>query len=308
MDETTIVPRSEDFREMDARDEEQVLLALRGTFLKEFVYKFPMGGRQVTGISWSGIKEIAYRVQGIDTEIENQKETDEAFTFIVKATNKNIDSSRLGVGVQPKLMKRGGRDVPDPFAIQKALSKAQRNAIRGVIPEATIKQYIEIFTGEDKTDTSTNTRREVEAEYKEKPEPKPKPKPKGKPKAKPKTKATPTINSKSIDEQVELLRSYGLGDREQDENTRWSCEEEDPEPVATALPEPFAGLLAGRVSKDPTELLKVSLVQGTPVIQTKYKLTNEDWSAINAAFYDVGLRWCTGGKASHWFAPPVENL
>ena len=296
MDETAIVPRSEDFREMDARDEEQMLLALKGTFLKEFVYKFPMGNRTVTGISWSGIKEIAYRVQGIDTEIESQTETDETFTFIVKATNKNIDSSRLGVGVQPKLMKRGSQEVPDPFAIQKALSKAQRNAIRGVIPEATIKQYIEMFTGEGQTDTSRTTRRQVESEVREKP------------KAKPKNKAAPTINSKSIDEQVELIRSYGLGERTQDENTRWSCEEEDPEPVATALPEPFAGLLAGKVSKDPTELLKVSLVQGTPVIQTKYKLTNEDWSAINAAFYDVGLRWCTGGKASHWFAPPVENL
>ena len=301
-----IVPRSEDFREMDARDEEQILLALKGTFLKEFVYKFPMGGRTVTGISWSGIKEIAYRLEGIDTEIENQSETDEAFTFIVKATNKNINSSRLGVGVQTKLMKRGGKNVTDPFAIQKALSKAQRNAIRGVIPEATIKTYIEMFSNEGRTDESTPPRREVQSETRPKPKAKPKAKAKVKPKAKSKAKAELKGNLKK---QIKVMRDYGIAERTQDESDyRWSCEDVGIEDVAMTLPEPIIELLTGKLSAEPGELLALGMYQDTPVIRTQKRLTNEDWTAINTAFYDPGLRWCTGGKSSHWFAPPVETL
>ena len=296
MDENAIVPRSE-FNEMDTRDEAQILLNLKGGFLEEFVYEFYVEGKKTTGISWSGIKEIAYRIGEIETELVKYEETETHHTFMIKAINKGI-GSRLGIYSQPKIFTSGKRKGQiNDFALQTALSKAQRNAIRGVIPEATIKTYIEMFKNEGRVDNTPPPRREVQSETKEKP------------KAKAKPKAQPTINSNSLDEQVELLRGYGVAERTQNESDyRWSCEEEDVEAVATALPEPFVGLLAGRVSKDPTELLKVSMYQNTPVIQTKLKLTNEDWSAINAAFYDVGLRWCTGGKASHWFAPPIENL
>jgi len=153
---------SNEFQIMEAKDEDQILAELQGSFLKKFVYSFKVGGRPVTGISWAGIKEIAYRLKGIDTEIQKFEETETHYIFIVKATNKDV-GSRLGVSNQPKMI--GSK--PDQFALQKALSKAQRNAIRGVIPEATIEMYLTEFGNVPKNVDRFNppaTIREVKAE------------------------------------------------------------------------------------------------------------------------------------------------
>ena len=137
------------FAIMERKDEAQILSELQGVFLDKFVYSFKQGNTTVTGISWAGIKEIAYRIGEIDTNIEKYEETEEAYIFIVRATNKGV-GSRLGVSNQPK--KQNGK--VDQFALQKALSKAQRNAIRGVIPEATIQQYLDSFTKQGKVDNT----------------------------------------------------------------------------------------------------------------------------------------------------------
>ena len=153
---------SNEFQIMEAKDEDQILAELQGSFLKKFVYSFKVGGRPVTGISWAGIKEIAYRLKGIDTEIQKFEETETHYIFIVKATNKDV-GSRLGVSNQPKMI--GSK--PDQFALQKALSKAQRNAIRGVIPEATIEMYLTEFGNVPKNVDRFNppaTIKQVEAE------------------------------------------------------------------------------------------------------------------------------------------------
>jgi hypothetical protein len=153
---------TDEFQIMEAKDEDQILAELQGSFLKKFVYSFKVGGRPVTGISWAGIKEIAYRLKGIDTEIQKFEETETHYIFIVKATNKDV-GSRLGVSNQPKM---NGAKV-DQFALQKALSKAQRNAIRGVIPEATIEMYLTEFGNVPKNVDRFNppaTIREVKAE------------------------------------------------------------------------------------------------------------------------------------------------
>jgi hypothetical protein len=52
---------------------------------------------------------------------------------------------RIGVSEQAKTMKLSdGREVKDPFALQKALSKAQRNALRIFIPESAIEEAYEV--------------------------------------------------------------------------------------------------------------------------------------------------------------------
>lgn len=137
------------FQLMERKDEAQILSELQGVFLDKFVYSFKQGQNTVTGISWAGIKEIAYRIGEIDTNIEKFEETEDAYVFIVRATNKGV-GSRLGVSNQPKM--QNGR--VDQFALQKALSKAQRNAIRGVIPEATIQQYLDTFMKSGNVDNS----------------------------------------------------------------------------------------------------------------------------------------------------------
>jgi len=145
---------------MEKRDEEQILAELQGVYLEKFVYSFKQGGQEIVGISWAGIKEIAYRIGEIETSIEKYEETDESYVFIVKATNKGV-GSRLGVSNQPKNYANG---KPDTFALQKALSKAQRNAIRGVIPEATIEQYLKTFMQQSRhVDAKPEPRKNVQA-------------------------------------------------------------------------------------------------------------------------------------------------
>jgi len=148
-----------EFELMDRKDEAQILAELKGAYSKKFVYQFQQGKNTVTGISWSGIKEIAFRIGNIKTEINENVSDDEEYAFIVRATNTETGSSMLGVGNCKKT---------EGFARQKALSKAQRNAIRGVIPEATIELYLTEFT-QDKNNIETikeQPRRKIDVEVK----------------------------------------------------------------------------------------------------------------------------------------------
>lgn len=134
----------EDFHEIEKRDEAQILKEIQGTMLDEFVYSFQSGGRKVTGLSWAGVKETARKmgsVQVVDLEITDMGD-------FWMATAKAIDlETRLavyGVSTQTKMMQlKDGKVVLDNFAVQKCVSKAQRNAIRSVIPEIFIAEMLE---------------------------------------------------------------------------------------------------------------------------------------------------------------------
>lgn len=137
---TEILPQ-EDFTELERRDEAQIMAELKGKYLDEFVYQFQSGGRTVTGLSWAGIKEIAYRMGRITVDLVRMEETDQAWIVVTKATDAERGNSRLGVSTQSKTMK----GKPDPFSLQKAMSKSQRNAIRPLLPEEMLKTWITKF-------------------------------------------------------------------------------------------------------------------------------------------------------------------
>ena len=155
---------TEDFRELERRDEEQILAEMEGKYLDEFVYQFQQGGRTVTGLSWAGIKEIAYRMGHITVDLERLEEKETHYVIIVKATDTEKGNSRLGISTQPKTMKRRtGPDEEDQFALQKAMSKAQRNAMRSLMPEEMLKTWISRFlTG--KTQGKPPERKKVPSE------------------------------------------------------------------------------------------------------------------------------------------------
>lgn len=130
---------------LDKRDEEQILAEIKGNIITEMFYSFPMDGRTVTGVSWVGTKEIARQYGGIALDFVRVDETDEAYIAVVKATDKRTETSLLGTALQPKLMKVKGVEKPDRFAYTKAVSKAQRNAIRAIIPERFLIEMYEAF-------------------------------------------------------------------------------------------------------------------------------------------------------------------
>lgn len=127
-----------EFEIMERMDEDQIVAELQGEALKEMVYK-AKDGKVV--LSWAGIKQLAYQQGGIEINMVEMKEDDQKFTIIVKATDSIKKSSMLGVSTQEKT----AFGKPDQFALQKAMSKAQRNAIRGLLPEILVQKSIETF-------------------------------------------------------------------------------------------------------------------------------------------------------------------
>jgi hypothetical protein len=71
-------------------------------------------------------------------------ETDDSVEVTLEAIDTKTDSSRIGVACQSKKMRlSGGQVMDDAFCVVKAVAKAQRNAIRPLLPVTLIKAWIE---------------------------------------------------------------------------------------------------------------------------------------------------------------------
>lgn len=130
-----------DFQALDRLDENQIIAELQGAVAQDMVYSFRSGGKQVTGLSWSGIKHLAARLGNIQVDLLQVLDNEDSWCVLCKA--QVGESSRIGASEQPKtITKRDGTVTPDPFALPKATSKAQRNAIRALLPEKLILETI----------------------------------------------------------------------------------------------------------------------------------------------------------------------
>lgn len=141
----------------DRMDEDQILKEMRGDVLSTFVYEFKMAeGNTVRGLSYVGVKEAARYLGGITTELVTplqviKDDNGEKWMCVVRATDAQRALSLLGTASQPTKMKlRNGQLKADDFAPQKALSKAQRNAIRALLSEELAMQVIAAFTKQGK--------------------------------------------------------------------------------------------------------------------------------------------------------------
>ena len=132
---------------MEKRDEEQILAEAQGNIIEEMFYKFPINGKEVTGISWVGTKEIARKYGGIRMGLPNVTEMNESFVCSIQAEDTRNEITLVGSSQQPKNMTlRSGEVKPDPFAYVKCVSKAQRNAIRSLIPETFLLEMEKAFS------------------------------------------------------------------------------------------------------------------------------------------------------------------
>jgi len=164
---------------LDQRDEDQILAEIKGNIITEMFYSFRVGGKEVTGISWVGTKEVARQYGNIKMDFIDLKDMGESFMAIVRATDTRTDTGLLGSSTQSKQMEihdfdRDGKWLkdtngkyvthlePDKFASTKAISKAQRNGIRAIIPEKfLIEMYKQFKQGLDK---KPEPRKTVDAE------------------------------------------------------------------------------------------------------------------------------------------------
>ena len=124
--------------QMTIIDDRSIIADMQGHAIEDYVYSFTQGGRKVQGLTLAGINEAANRRGGLEIESIQYKETDNSWQVIAKAVDTITGSSRYGACEQSKKM--GSKT--DPFAFTKAVHKAQRNALKQLIPVPVIKEVL----------------------------------------------------------------------------------------------------------------------------------------------------------------------
>jgi hypothetical protein len=162
--ELVVTPERDVFRAMDRADEIQILEEIQGRALDVMVYSFTPGGggAKVTDLSYAGVREVVrtlnargytrIRISNQEPKMEELMEDGKRFHRVsVYAEDEATGLGQWGVALEPTHMtKRNGDEVWDKFAITKALNKAQRNAMKAVIPVEFQQTIIAQFLGDEK--------------------------------------------------------------------------------------------------------------------------------------------------------------
>ena len=131
----------EAYRQMDALDEQQMIDEQKGHVIDQYFYSFVVGGREIIGSSWAGIKFIASKMASLGHPIAVSElvieEGQDSYKARAKAKDLTTGEERWGVAEQPKVDEKGRRNM---FAYPIAASKAQRNAIRSFVSEVVIQE------------------------------------------------------------------------------------------------------------------------------------------------------------------------
>lgn len=150
---------------MEQADEEQILAEMKGEIIKEFVYSFPQGGKEIVGLSKTGVDNACreaskkgefFRVIDMpqiqqDGDYINVIVKVGRYTLHPETRQEIMIDSTLGAKRQWKKMKLQDKSiVADPFWFEKALSKAERNAKRKLLPEKLIVELIKEYRKQGK--------------------------------------------------------------------------------------------------------------------------------------------------------------
>ena len=136
-----MVPVTAEYAVVDQVDDQAIVELMTGQTIQDYVYSFKQGGRTVEGLTLAGINEAANRRGGIQVEEVKYEERENSWIATAKAVDTITGSSRYGAYEQLKMA--GGRS--DPFAFTKAVHKAQRNAIKQLIPVPVIREVLNFY-------------------------------------------------------------------------------------------------------------------------------------------------------------------
>jgi hypothetical protein len=126
------------FREMERRDEAQILKELQGELISDFVYSIQIRGRAVTNLSYAGVKEAIRRRGDIEIlDIKTESDDKEYRALIIVRDHQNkIDVTGAS-----------STDRSQPFAYVLSVNKAERNAFAKLLPAkwiaSVIHQYLQ---------------------------------------------------------------------------------------------------------------------------------------------------------------------
>ncbi len=148
-DEATALAIREHIAEVDRMDDDQIIAIMGGDLVTEYVYSFKDGsGRKQEGLSWAGIREMAQLRGNIRLGKPDIEDHPDYIRAMVEATDLKSNVTVWGGCHQPKMVKpKEGEPYPDDFAYEKAISKAQRNAIKNLMPMGAVKAIISQLKG-----------------------------------------------------------------------------------------------------------------------------------------------------------------
>lgn len=136
-----IVPVTAEYEVVDQVDDQAIVELMTGQTIQDYVYSFKVGGRLIEGLTLAGINEAANRRGGIQVEDMEYEERENSWIATIKAVDTITGNSRWGAYEQPKM--NGNR--PDPYAFTKAIHKAQRNAIKQLLPVPVIRDVLNFY-------------------------------------------------------------------------------------------------------------------------------------------------------------------
>jgi len=140
-------------------DDEQIEAELMGKAMEHYVYAFDQQGKQVTGLTVAGVNEmsrqltrkkdsgIKIRIVPDSIKIERNVEENGELGVSVILMAENMISGETAIGAKFEPFKKKGRNgsYENTFALEKAVSKAERNAKRKLIPEKVAIEMIKKF-------------------------------------------------------------------------------------------------------------------------------------------------------------------
>ena len=126
---------------LDQIDDDAITEMMTGSAIQDYVYSFKQGSKTVEGLTLTGINEAANRRGGIQVDSIQYEERDHSWLVVAKATDTITGSSRYGAYEQAKRM--GNKEDKDAFT--KSIHKAQRNAIKQLLPVTVIKDVINFY-------------------------------------------------------------------------------------------------------------------------------------------------------------------
>ena len=141
-----VVVEEDGFMQMEVIDDQSIIADMQGHANESYVYSFSQGGRKVQGLTLAGINEAANRRGGLQVDELQIKDQENSWIVTAKAIDTITGSSRIGACEQPKKM--GSK--PDPYAFAKAVHKAQRNALKQLIPAPVINEVLTYYLGKGK--------------------------------------------------------------------------------------------------------------------------------------------------------------
>lgn len=152
-----VAPNTQIVMASELADDEMIEKELMGEVMPYFVYKFENRGKEIIGLTVKGVNEtvrrlnrdkrsgLKIRINPEYLKIERDVEYDGQKGVEVSVFGENLVDGNSGWGVKFEPYFKIGKNgkYKNEFAVEKALSKAERNAKRKLIPEVLATKTIE---------------------------------------------------------------------------------------------------------------------------------------------------------------------